>query len=999
MKSKNLLRPLTKILIILGVLISVGSVNHASASHVAGGEIYYDLVPNTTNQYVITFRLFRDCGPGSAPAPGASVTMCYWNDCNFPKTGLVLPKLPIVDAPDTGCPNVGTECTDPTSVIPGYEVHYYQATVTLPQACNKWTFAYGLNARNNQDWIGPAQGSYYTEVTFDNTLANLDSSPRFLARPVPYCCINQQFNGVLTPFDPDGDSLVIESVRPLNGPTSCTSPTPISAAPYDHPAAPNPLLNPNTNPIPTNNSFVLNTSTGAHSFTPNIAGTGTMAFKCYSYRNGVLIGTVIRDVQIAVLQNCPIVPTPGTIDSTTVVGGYVNPTRIETCLGDSVSFCAWITSSDPLALLKASDNAATAIPGAVTNYSGIGTDSVEMCFGWQTTILDTGLHVLTLNYVDTSCLPPGILLPQFSNIEIFVNYATLAEGDTTLCVGDSTQLSASGGGPFTWSVLPGGSPISSLSCTQCDNPWVKPTLPTYYVVEGCTKDTVFVDALSVPNLTITPDVTTCVNADLQLNVSATPGSQPYDYAWTPATFLNNPNIANPICVMPNPTGNSITYTATVIPRGMDNNPYAACASTASVTVSVLKGFEIDPYDTILCDGESTTITGTASTVGADAYTFNWTPVGDMTPNNTLNTVITPAVPGGNYTVTASFPGCPDSSITIPVVVDALPVVDAGMDREMCLNDTIHLNSSVIPNTPNYYTITWTPGADMNSSAVANPVYRGKITQTLNVTYTTPNGCEDDDNVLITVNNVDFLQLDGDRTLCPGDTATLSVLGALSYSWSPDYFISNTGNVSTVRVYPQASQQYQVVGIDNKGCYDTAHVNVVVNPGSVVDAGEDVTIYPGERVTLYADGNCSLFDWFPPSGLSDTKIKNPVAQPTATTRYYVNAETENGCPTMDSVTVIVSNESLIDLPNVFSPGSGTSLNDRLMIRRRGDVKLKRWDIFNRWGQKVFSTTNIEEGWDGRFKSEPQPLGTYVYMIEAVTNTGKRFYKQGNVTLIR
>lgn len=971
------------------------------ASHVAGGEIYYDLVPNTTNQYVITLRIFRDCNlAGTAAAPVGPVPVCYWNDCSFPKTQLMLPKLAQVDLPDTGCPNQGTKCTDINSDIPGFEVHYYQATVTLTQPCNKWTFSYGLNARNGQTWI--PQVTYYTEVTFDNTLANLDSSPRFLAKPIPYCCINQQFNGALTPFDPDGDSLVIESITPLTGPIGCGNGA-ISPVNYIHPTAPNPPLNPINNPIPTNNTFLLNASSGVHSFTPNIAGTGTMAYKCSQYRNGILIGSIIRDLQIAVLANCPIIPDPGIIDSITVYGGQlVSPTRIEACLGDSISFCAAIKSSNSLALLKASDNHLTEIPAASTSYSGIGTDSVSMCFTWQTTILDTGLHVLTLNYVDTSCLPPGILLPQFSSIEIFINYATAAAGDTIICAGDNAQLSASGGGPFIWTVLPGGSPISSLSCTNCDNPIASPSISTSYVVEGCTRDTVFVEVLAPPSLTITPDVTTCVNADLQLNVSASPAIQNYAYSWTPnlGGFLNSYIIPNPIAQKPNPLGsNTITYTASVSPIGSDNNTYFVCGSTASVNVSILKGFELNPYDTVICDGENTAITGTAATVGSDAYSFSWTPAADISPSNTLNTVITPLPPGGNFTVTASFPGCPDSLITIPIIVDELPVVDAGANREMCLNDTIHLNSSVIPNIPNYYTINWTPGADMVNNTVANPVYSGKITQLLTVIYTSPNGCSDTDAVQVEVNDVNFLQLDGDRTLCPGDTASLTVLGGLSYSWSPNYFISNTGNVTSVNVYPQATQQYQVIGVNNKGCFDTAFANVVVNPGSAVDAGEDVTIYPGESVSLFADGNCSLFDWFPPSGLSSSKIKNPIAQPTATTRYFVDAMTENGCPTRDSVTVFVSNEGLIDLPNAFSPGSGTSVNDKLTIISRGEFTLQRWDIFNRWGQRVFSTRDVNEGWDGRFNNRPQPLGTYVYIIEAVSSTGNRIAKSGNVTLIR
>lgn len=91
--------------------------------------------------------------------------------------------------------------------------------------------------------------------------------------------------------------------------------------------------------------------------------------------------------------------------------------------------------------------------------------------------------------------------------------------------------------------------------------------------------------------------------------------------------------------------------------------------------------------------------------------------------------------------------------------------------------------------------------------------------------------------------------------------------------------------------------------------------------------------------------------------------------------------------------------MVDIPNAFSPGSGTSTNDELKIIVKGIVTLNSYKIYNRWGQEIFSTTDINKGWDGRFKGVPQPLGTYVYLVDAITSTGKRFYKQGNVTLIR
>jgi gliding motility-associated-like protein len=94
---------------------------------------------------------------------------------------------------------------------------------------------------------------------------------------------------------------------------------------------------------------------------------------------------------------------------------------------------------------------------------------------------------------------------------------------------------------------------------------------------------------------------------------------------------------------------------------------------------------------------------------------------------------------------------------------------------------------------------------------------------------------------------------------------------------------------------------------------------------------------------------------------------------------------------------VSDETLTNVPNAFTPGYGA--NNEFKIIKRGIATLNYFRIFNRWGNMVFETTDMEKGWDGTYKGVPQPLGVYVYMYEGVTNTGKVFKKQGNVSLLR
>jgi gliding motility-associated-like protein len=309
-----------------------------------------------------------------------------------------------------------------------------------------------------------------------------------------------------------------------------------------------------------------------------------------------------------------------------------------------------------------------------------------------------------------------------------------------------------------------------------------------------------------------------------------------------------------------------------------------------------------------------------------------------------------------------------------------------------------MNASVYPLGANY-TYLWDPGTDLTSINNLNPSFYGSTAYTSYVlTATTPHGCIGKDTMNIAVNSSDYLLMGKDQTMCPHDVVTLSAIGAVKYEWHPGYLL-NDSTLSTVTTSPSVTTTFWLSAIDQNGCKDTNIITVYVYPEAQLNAGEDVTIYPGESTQLYADGNCSNFSWFPPNGLSDPNIKNPIAQPTVTTQYIINGSTEYGCTSQDTVLVHVSPESLIELPNAFSPGSGTSINDNLSIKVRGTVKLNSFTIFNRWGQQVFSTTNINEGWNGQFNGKVQPMGVYVYMIDATTSTGKRFTKQGNVTLVR
>jgi gliding motility-associated-like protein len=199
------------------------------------------------------------------------------------------------------------------------------------------------------------------------------------------------------------------------------------------------------------------------------------------------------------------------------------------------------------------------------------------------------------------------------------------------------------------------------------------------------------------------------------------------------------------------------------------------------------------------------------------------------------------------------------------------------------------------------------------------------------------------------------------------------------------------------VKPELNFVYTATALDTIGCTHTGYVKVSIASNAILSIPDSVVLYPGDSYQLSPEGNCLYFTWFPATGLSADSIANPVAMPEVSTRYIVHGTTEYGCKVTDSIDVFIDPSTMLYLPNAFVPGNGT--NGVFKIEKRGMATLNYFRIYDRWGVKVYDSKDIDAGWNGTYKGKPQPLGVYVYQIEAVTNTGQKFTKQGNVTLLR
>ena len=145
-------------------------------------------------------------------------------------------------------------------------------------------------------------------------------------------------------------------------------------------------------------------------------------------------------------------------------------------------------------------------------------------------------------------------------------------------------------------------------------------------------------------------------------------------------------------------------------------------------------------------------------------------------------------------------------------------------------------------------------------------------------------------------------------------------------------------------------------------------------------------------------------WTPPAGLNSTTIINPVFNYNLQTEYTIKITTSGGCITTDTILIKMPVQlppptgTNILVPKAWSP-NGDGHNDRLLPFTVNIKELKYFRIFNRWGQLVFETNSIGQGWDGIFKGQPQPLDTYQWIAEGIGNDGLPVKRAGNSVLLR
>lgn len=654
----------------------------------------------------------------------------------------------------------------------------------------------------------------------------------------------------------------------------------------------------------------------------------------------------------------PVSVSPSSTATYTVSGTDANGCTNQSVLTVSVS------SSAPVAISAASN---TVCSGQSLVLSGSGATNYTWMPGGQTgstlTVTPSSNTTYTLNGDNGTCTGSNTL-----SIGVVANPTVNATtSSSALCSGSSATLTASGATNYTW--MPGGSTGSSFTDT--------PTSTTTYTLTGETGGCAATTAITV-TVTPTPTVsasassgTVCAGQSVVLT-----GGGAGTFTWMPGG-----SSATTITVSPSAT---TTYTLT------GANGTCTAAATAAVNVTPLPNITANAASSTICSGQSTVLTAS----GATTYTWSTNAGGANTTTVSVN-------PSGTtvYTVTGTDNGC-DNTAQVTVTITPTPTVAvSAASGTICAGQGTALSAGGATN------YTWSPGGSTSSGVNVSPA--------TNTTYTVTGetaGCSATSTVEVVVNPTPTLGGTPvlDSALCgmpTGAVTGINVTGGTpgyTYQWySGSTAIPGATGDSLTNV---AAGTYSVEVIDANGCVATGGTAVFNIPGTgAVTAAITPAITQGQaplNVTFTnASSGASGYYWNFGNGTNSTAQNPSTAVYTNAGTYTVTMLAANGsCWDTTMAIVIVDDATSIVIPNVFSP-NGDGTNDEFFVANTGLTTLT-CEIYNRWGQKMYTLNSPQERWDGRgLNGEQASEGTYFYILKALGTDGIAHEQEGHLTLVR
>ncbi len=545
---------------------------------------------------------------------------------------------------------------------------------------------------------------------------------------------------------------------------------------------------------------------------------------------------------------------------------------------------------------------------------------------------------------------------------------TITCSPALICIGDTDTLTVSGATSYIWH--PSGSTNNSIVLLNDSFPG------TYTVIgskAGCT-DTALYSLIIQPqaphNITVSPGDTVCPGQTVTLYAK---NDSTGSFTWY-NTSPNNPMKGDSIKQNPDSTSRYV----------LQNLITGVCPGYGSITIYITpKPLTpvITPLQDYLCSGDPVTLTAS----GVGNYTWSNGATGSSTVVNPLASGTTP---GYDVYYVVSSNKCYHDTIRDTVVAEPKPDPKFSGNTLICSGTTTNLSVSSTNGNPSYV---WSTGSNASTIAVR------PTAETIYTVIATNVYCQDTAQDTVKIITVPSVHISGPTSVCEHDTITLTAsAGGTTYSWSNGM----TGN--PIPYSPNATGTVYVVATNSSGCADTAYWGVWVTPDTNVIACCDTSIDLGGSAHVIAIGTPnSGYQWYPLSGnINNANAAATLVTPTVSTTYTVVCTDDSGCVSRATVTVDIACQDFT-VPNVFTPvSSQTFPNNVFYIKGSSQEPNYSIEIYDRWGHKVFSSTNPADPWNGKVDNTGAEVadGVYYYIIKSSCGSNN-YDKKGYVEVLK
>ncbi len=818
-----------------------------------------------------------------------------------------------------------------------------------------------IKAPANGTFSMNANGTFTFTPTPPTQICN--NSTQFTSLPTPFYCINSGIFYNQGAVDADGDSLVYALINPLgSGYANIGYNTGYSV----------------TAPIKTQGGFSFNPATGQMTFKPNAIEADVLTVKVSEYRNGTLVGSTMRDIQVQIIQCTVSIPEGDTANFSTVNNATKEDSiTISVCPGTTATLELpfYDKGGKILTLTSSLQNDPSPLPGAVFTANALGTgdaDSMMAVIKWTPSDTITGCRQFIITAENNDCPING----RFSKAYrvCIVDQIKIIPSGTVYCGGTPITLKASGGTVFDWS------PSAGLSDTTIKAPLATPSASTWYkLTSDCGIDSVRINVAPPFAFDAGLGGTICKNGQIELNASVASTFAPYVVKWTPASGLVDPvsgkpasNILNPVASPPITTKYMVSFTGST-----------GCINTDSVTVNVnglAPRIEASTNKNLVCPGQPVTLSIISNPEACGIATSVCTgitklaTVGSGTAFST-NTLAQYPSPFGDYNKSSRQQYLYKASNIIPVTGSGGTITTIAFETNGAggpIKDfTVKLGCTSADSLTGFQgglstvfnAATYTSTAGWNTITLASP-YEWDGTSNLVVDICNNNTSLNKGNLKVrsttmpyravyvsasTSNNqcgITGTPLVG-NALKPFDLPNLRMnicvtdFSKLNVAWTPSSGPNAPAplNKDTVYATPQSPQIYNVAVSDVTGCEGKDFVYVNVDTTAILTFNNDTFICANNpSIVLKAAVKSSLpansftYTWAanPASGFSNPgNVSQFTVSPAIATKYYVTV-TGGSCPMVDSMTFSVGS----NIPVTFNDRDVTCFG-----RNDGYVKVK------------------------------------------------------------